>query len=52
MALRIPCTCGFVIEGADHDELWENAQSHLRLSHPELVGNVTRDDIIAQAEVR
>ena len=52
MALRIPCTCGYVIEGADIDEMWQNAQSHIALSHPELVGNVTRDDILAQAEMR
>jgi predicted small metal-binding protein len=52
MSLRIPCTCGYVIEGADNDELWQNAQRHMGLSHPELLGNVTRDDILAQAEVR
>ena len=51
MALRIICTCGYFIEGADDDELWQNAQSHMEVLHPELVGMVTRDDILAQAEM-
>ena len=50
MALRIICMCGYVIQGADDDELWKNAQAHMRVLHPELVGNVTREDISAQAE--
>jgi hypothetical protein len=51
MALRIVCMCGFVIWGRDDDELWRNAQAHMAVLHPELVGNVTREDILAQAEV-
>ena len=47
---RIICICGFVIEGADDDELWAIAQEHLRTEHPDLVGKVTREDILAQAE--
>jgi len=48
MALRIVCMCGYVIH--DDDELWRNAQGHMGVLHPELVGNVTREDILAQAE--
>ena len=51
MALRIVCTCGFVIQGGSDDEPWANAQGHMDVPHPELVGNVTRADILAQAEV-
>jgi predicted small metal-binding protein len=50
MALRIICMCGYAIQGEDDDELWRNAQGHMGVLHPELVGNVTRDDILAQAE--
>jgi hypothetical protein len=50
MALRIICTCGYFIQGADDDELWRNAQADMGVVHPELVGNVTREDILAQAE--
>ena len=51
MALRIICMCGYVIQGDNDDELWKNAQEHMGVLHPELVGNVTRDDILAQAEL-
>ena len=50
MALRIVCMCGYVIQGDDGDELVKNAQRHMAVVHPELVGNVSRDDILAQAE--
>jgi len=51
MTLRIVCTCGQVIQGADDDEFWSNVQAHLAVLHPELVGAVTRDDLLAQAEL-
>jgi hypothetical protein len=47
---RISCVCGKVIEGKGDDELWEKAQAHLAADHPALVGTVSRDDILAQAE--
>lgn len=50
MALRTVCECGYVIQGDDEDELWHNAQGHMAVLHPEMVGNVTREDIISGAE--
>jgi hypothetical protein len=47
---RINCVCGKVVEGKDDDELWEKAQEHLAADHPDLVGKVSREDILAQAE--
>jgi hypothetical protein len=47
---RVNCVCGFVLEGETDDELWERAQAHLRTDHPDLVGKVLREDILAQAE--
>jgi hypothetical protein len=47
---RINCVCGKVVEGADDEELWEKAQAHLANDHPDLVGKVSREDILAQAE--
>jgi hypothetical protein len=47
---RIDCVCGVVLEAEDDDELWAKAQVHLRADHPELVGKVSREDIVAQAE--
>jgi predicted small metal-binding protein len=47
---QIDCVCGCVVEGEDDDELWDKAQEHLRSDHPDLVGKVSREDILAQAE--
>jgi hypothetical protein len=47
---RITCVCGYVVEGRDDDELWARAQAHLRTDHPDLVGKVSREDIVASAE--
>jgi predicted small metal-binding protein len=47
---RINCVCGYVVEGEDDDELWDKAQDHLRSDHPDLVDEVSREDILAQAE--
>jgi predicted small metal-binding protein len=51
MALRIVCMCGYVIQGGDDDELWANAKDHMSVLHRELVDNVSREDILAQAEL-
>ncbi len=50
MTLRITCMCGHVIQGDSDDEFLRNAQDHMGVLPPELVGNVTREDLFAQAE--
>jgi predicted small metal-binding protein len=47
---QIPCVCGYAVKGENDDELWQNAQEHLREDHPDLVGKVSRTDLLAQAE--
>jgi hypothetical protein len=47
---RINCVCGRVVEGEDDEVLWQKAQEHLAEDHPDLVGKVSREDILAQAE--
>jgi hypothetical protein len=47
---RITCVCGKVLEGKDDDELWAKAQEHVAADHPDLVGKVSREDILARAE--
>jgi hypothetical protein len=41
---------GVVIRGADDDELVANVERHLAQAHPELVGRVSRKDIVAAAK--
>ena len=39
-----------VIRGANDDELVANVRRHLAEAHPDLVGKVSRDDIVAAAK--
>jgi hypothetical protein len=47
---RITCVCGKVLEGKDDDELWAKAQAHVAADHPDLVGKVSRADVLGRAE--
>jgi predicted small metal-binding protein len=50
MAKRIECECGYIFQADTDDELWSKAEAHITSAHPDLVGKVTRDDILAQAK--
>jgi len=47
---RITCVCGKVIEAKDDEELWAKAKEHVAADHPDLVGKVSREDVLARAE--
>jgi predicted small metal-binding protein len=50
MAKLINCECGFVVRGEDEEELLRNAEEHVNRDHPELVGKITREDLLRMAE--
>jgi predicted small metal-binding protein len=50
MAKLINCECGQVVRGEADEELLRNAEEHVRRDHPELVGKITREDLLAMAE--
>jgi hypothetical protein len=50
MAKLINCECGQVIRGETDDELIAAAEEHINSNHPELVGKVSRKDLLAMAE--
>jgi len=50
MSKLINCECGQVVRGRTDDELVAAATDHVNSDHPELVGKLTRDDILAMAE--
>ena len=50
MAKLINCECGQVVRGDTDEELLANAEAHVNRDHPELVGKVTRDDLLAMAQ--
>ena len=46
----INCECGQVVRGKTDDELVAATSEHVSRDHPELVGKLTRDDILGMAE--
>ena len=50
MAKVIRCQCGFLGRGETAQEAAAVIEAHMREEHPELVGKVTRSDLIAMAE--
>ena len=50
MAKLINCECGQVVRGETDDELVAAAEEHINRHHPDLVGKVSRDDLLGMAE--
>jgi predicted small metal-binding protein len=50
MAKLINCECGFVVRGDTDEELLTNAEAHITQAHPEMVGKVSRADLLGMAE--
>lgn len=50
MAKLINCECGQVVRGETDDELVANAEAHMRSDHPDMVGKVSREDLLGMAE--
>ena len=51
MARQITCECGQVVRGETEHEVVELTLAHLRCDHPQLVGKVTHEEIVALIEV-
>ena len=50
MPLLINCECGRVVRGASEDEIVGAVEQHVAEDHPELVGKLSREDILAMSE--
>lgn len=50
MPKLINCECGYVVRGSDDEELIRNAEAHINRDHPELVGKLSREDVLGMAE--
>ena len=50
MSKLINCECGAIVRGETDDELVQAAEAHVTENHPELVGKLSRKDILAMAE--
>ena len=50
MAKQIICQCGFVGRGETAEDAVRVIDQHMRRDHPELVGEVSLEDLLAMAE--
>ena len=50
MTRVINCECGQTIRAESDDELVRMVEGHVQSDHPDLVGKMTREDILAMAE--
>jgi predicted small metal-binding protein len=50
VAKVIHCECGHVIRADTDDELVAAVGAHVEQDHPELVGKMSREDVLAMAE--
>jgi predicted small metal-binding protein len=50
MTSIVNCECGEVIRAETDDELVAAVSAHVERDHPELIGKLGRDDILAMAE--
>jgi predicted small metal-binding protein len=50
MAKVIKCVCGHVARGQTDDEVIEQIEAHMGQDHPDLVGKVSRSDILGWIE--
>ena len=50
MTRKITCECGYSFTGETDDELWDKAEQHIRTDHPDLVGKVDREELLATAK--
>ena len=49
MGKRIDCECGEVVKADTDEELLEKVGAHVERDHPELVGKLSREDVLGMA---
>jgi predicted small metal-binding protein len=49
VAKKIDCPCGYTVRGDSDDELVANAEEHMRDKHPEMVGTMSREQLLEMA---
>ena len=50
MSKVINCDCGYVVRGESDEQLLAGAREHISSDHPDLVGKISDDDLLAMAE--
>ena len=50
MSFQVNCECGRIVKADSESEIVVKVEQHVSEDHPELVGKLTRDDIVAMSE--
>jgi predicted small metal-binding protein len=50
MAQKVDCPCGATIRGDSDDELVTNVEQHVQDNHPDMVGTMSREQILGMAQ--
>jgi len=49
MSMKVDCPCGETVRGETEDELVTNVEAHINADHPEMVGTMSREQIVGMA---
>ena len=52
MAKVVHCPCGTDVEGESDDELVANVEEHVKEQHPDMVGTMSREQVLEMAQER
>jgi hypothetical protein len=50
MAMKVDCPCGETVRGESEDELVGNVEQHVQEKHPDMVGTMSREQILGMAQ--
>ncbi|HYY76464.1 MAG TPA: DUF1059 domain-containing protein [Gaiellaceae bacterium] len=50
MSKVVNCECGQTVRAESDDDLVAQVEAHVERDHPELVGKLSRDDVLGMAE--
>ena len=50
MAKQVKCPCGETVVGESDDDLVANVEAHVQDKHPEMVGTMSREQILGMAQ--
>jgi predicted small metal-binding protein len=50
MAMKVDCPCGATVRGETEDELVTNVEAHISDKHPDMVGTMSREQIVGMAQ--
>jgi predicted small metal-binding protein len=51
MARQVKCECGYIARADTDDDVLANIREHMRTDHPELLGQISDEQIIGWIEI-